>query len=272
MKSLPHCKAIVMSHSLQEAKTESSTGAVIEHRAQRQTAKESVRWEADGRSLRAGMTLWACRKAAAQGFHSRQGFYGPTAAQRAWWWASPWRCLHQKTAPYWLISWVTAQPDLCSFPNQGNRDFPPTSFKAAVWMLSIPALGCHCWQFPATSPGQWEAQSLKEQMSQGRKCAVAMQAMSWMARDRFLQEGWQGKNSSSDISIRAQISAQVEDMLVYCSQSHMALKAQITCSVAVPEGGQKVISGLTVQEPGIQRRNLFCLSSHPEKKTVESNN
>lgn len=138
-------------------------------------------------------------------------------------------------------------------------------------MLSIPALGCHCWQFPATSPGQWEAQSLKEHMSQGRKCAVAMQAMSWTARHRFLQEGWQGENSSSDISIWAQISAQVEDMLVYCSQSHMALKAQITCSVAVPESGQKVISEPTVQEPRIQRRKFPCLSSHPEKKKKKKN-
>lgn len=70
---------------------------------------------------------------------------------------------------------------------------------------------------------------------------MAVQAMSWMARDRFLQEGWQGENSSSDIFIWAQISAQLEDMLVYYSQSHMALKAEITCSVSVPEGGQKMI-------------------------------
>lgn len=60
-------------------------------------------------------------------------------------------------------------------------------------------------------------------------------------------------------------------MLVYCSQSHMALKAQITCSVAVPESGQKVISEPTVQEPRIQRRKFPCLSSHPEKKKKKKN-
>lgn len=239
-RSLPHCKAIGSCHvTLQEAKADSSAGAVIEHRGK----QRKNQW--GGRQLGGIWELgWLCERAEKQqhkGFTAAQGFYGTTAVQRAWWWASPLRCPHQKAAPCWLTSWVTARPDLCSFPNQGNRDFPPSSFKAAVWMLSIPALGCHCWQFPATAPGQWEAQSLKAHTSQGRKCAVAVQAMSWMARDRFLQEGWQGENSSSDISIWAQISAQLEDMLVYCSQSHMALKAEITCSVSVPEGGQKMI-------------------------------
>lgn len=37
-----------------------------------------------------------------------------------------------ESSPCWLTGWVTALPSFCSFSNQGNSNFPRTSFKAGL--------------------------------------------------------------------------------------------------------------------------------------------
>lgn len=52
------------------------------------------------------------------------------AAGKVWRRAKEHKMASSESSPCWLTGWVTALPSFYSFSNQGNSDFPQTSFKA----------------------------------------------------------------------------------------------------------------------------------------------
>lgn len=123
------------------------------------------------------------------------------AAGKVWRRAKEHKMASSESSPCWLTSWVTALPSFYSFSNQGNSDFPQTSFKAGsdaehscnkFPLLTIPCALPYLFPSKRHNPSQhtvswgrkWCCGLSKAETGFSIYCWSAMQAVPQMAKDK----------------------------------------------------------------------------------------
>lgn len=183
--------------------------------AQKQRVGEMVQWEESGQRLQAGIPLWAKRSSSKWPLLSHGRQQGRCGGEQ--------KNTTSQSSPCWLIGWLTALPSFYSFSNQGNSNFPRTSFKAALDaehsctkfpLLTIPCALLYLFPSRRHKPSKHTAswgrrrccgavatpqQKQDLQFTADRPCKLCLS----QPKTALSRKGRQGENSSWEISTQA---------------------------------------------------------------------
>lgn len=202
------------------------------------------------------------------------------AAGKVWRRAKEHKMASSESSPCWLTGWVTALPSFYSFSNQGNSNFPQTSFKAGsdaehsctkFPLLTIPCALPYLFPSKRHNPSQ-------HTVSWGRKrccglskaetgfsiyCWSAMQAVPQMAKDRLPQErGGKGKIQAGRFPFWHWTSALLGKMLTFRA---LPWKRRLHILLLYFRGGKKIAYSGRHKNSGITTSSTKLLSGFRKK-------